>query len=127
MIALEAQVYKIALACIKNNFPKYSYVWLNNNQVRIVNLEKKRIEEECQRLRDENGVFRERLHEAARVQNSPSASQYMSQEIEVLASQVEELTEELINERQRNTTLERSLQGPSTVDGITQTDEKGFN
>jgi len=96
-------------------------------QVRIVNLEKKRIEEECQRLRDENGVFRERLHEAARVQNSPSASQYMSQEIEVLASQVEELTEELINERQRNTTLERSLQGPSTVDGITQTDEKGVN
>ena len=30
-------------------------------QVRIVNLEKKRIEEECQKLRDENGVYRERL------------------------------------------------------------------
>ena len=95
-------------------------------KVRIVNLEKKRIEEECQRLRDENGVYRERLQEAARVQNSPSASQYMSQEIEALASQVEELTEELINERQRNTTLERSLQGPKTADGMTQTDFKGF-
>ena len=50
----------------------------------------------------------------------------MSQEIEALASQVEELTEELINERQRNTTLERSLQGPKTADGMTQTDFKGL-
>ena len=40
-------------------------------QVRIVNLEKKRIEEECQKLRDENLVFRERLAEAAKLQNSP--------------------------------------------------------
>ena len=96
-------------------------------QVRIVNLEKKRIEEECQKLRDENGVYRERLTEAANLESSPSASQYMSQEIEALASQVEELTSELMNERNKNTTLEKSLQGPPMCDVMTQTEEKGNN
>ena len=94
-------------------------------QVKIVNIEKKRVEEECQKLRDENGLFRDRLQEVAKLQNSPSASQYMTQEIEALASQVEELTSELIQERNRNNSLEKSLQGPPKVDFTTQTDEKG--
>ena len=51
----------------------------------------------------------------------------MSQEIEALASQVEELTSELINERNKNTTLEKSLQGPPMCDVMTQTEEKGNN
>ena len=49
----------------------------------------------------------------------------MTQEIEALASQVEELTSELIQERNRNNSLEKSLQGPPKVDFTTQTDEKG--
>ena len=36
-------------------------------QVKIVNIEKKRVEEECQKLRDENGLFRDRLQEVAKV------------------------------------------------------------
>ena len=35
-------------------------------QVKIVNIEKKRVEEECQKLRDENGLFRDRLQEVAK-------------------------------------------------------------
>ena len=49
----------------------------------------------------------------------------MTQEIEALASQVEELTSELIQERNRNNSLEKSLQGPPKSDFTTQTDEKG--
>ena len=64
-------------------------------EIRIIREEKKRAEEECQKLRDENYIFRDRLAEIANTHPSPTTSAYLTNEIEALANRVEELTSEL--------------------------------
>ena len=64
-------------------------------EIRIIREEKKRAEEECQKLRDENYIFRDRLAEIANSHPSPTTSAYLTNEIEALANRVEELTSEL--------------------------------
>ena len=51
----------------------------------------------------------------------------MSKEIETLADRVEELTEELVSERQQKSKLEKSLEGPDLSHMSTQTTEKSNN
>ena len=114
-------------------------------EIRIIREEKKRAEEECQKLRDENYIFRDRLAEIANSHPSPTTSAYLTNEIEALANRVEELTSELglfsktfliftkalnnfenpsVSERNKNSFLEKSLKGPPTVNIAIQTDQK---
>lgn len=96
-------------------------------EIRIIREEKKRAEEECQKLRDENYIFRDRLAEIANSHPSPTTSAYLTNEIEALANRVEELTSELVTERNKNSFLEKSLKGPPTANIAIQTDQKMLN
>ena len=110
-------------------------------EIRIIREEKKRAEEECQKLRDENYIFRDRLAEIANTHPSPTTSAYLTNEIEALANRTSELgmfSKEFcyfynilnnfenpsVSERNRNSFLEKSLKGPPTANVAIQTDQK---
>ena len=92
---------------------------------RIIREEKRRVEEECGKLREENFQLCERLREMSET-HSPSQGEFLAREIELLAQRVESLSSDLTLERSKNAELEMSIEwrrDKSTI--ATQTAEKG--
>lgn len=94
---------------------------------RIFREEKRRVEEECGKLREENDTLRDRLRELSETQ-SPTSGDFLAREVELLVQKVETLSSQLSDEKSRNSDLEQSL--PINRDRkeiSTQTHQKGMN
>lgn len=94
---------------------------------RIIREEKRRVEEECGKLREVNDTLQDRMRELSET-HSPSSGDFLGREIELLVQRIETLSSDLTSERSRNNDLELSLQVTANrqrADASTQTVEKG--
>lgn len=94
---------------------------------RIIREEKRRVEEECGKLREDNDNLQDRLREIAE-NHSPTSGDFLAREVELLVQKVESLSSQLSDERSRNFDLSQSLSiNKERKEISTQTTQKGVN